>query len=79
MLLAVPVLFLSGIAGAGGSDRVWIATLVVFLVLMPLQLVTQAIAVWRMAMPELGEARMMRLRAAAVARGERAGGVGGWK
>jgi len=68
MLLAVPVLFLSGVAGVGGSDRVWIATLVVFLVLMPLQLVTQAIAVWRMAMPELGEARVMRLRAAAVAR-----------
>jgi hypothetical protein len=68
VLLAVPVLFLSGVAGVGGSDRVWIATLVVFLVLMPLQVVTQAIAVWRMAMPELGEARVKRLRVAAVAR-----------
>ena len=68
LLLAVPVLFLLGIAGAGGSDRVWIATLIAFLVLMPLQVVTQAVAVWRMAMPELGETRVRRLRLAMVAR-----------
>jgi hypothetical protein len=68
LLLTVPVLFLAGFVVESSSDRVWMATLVAFAVLMPLQVVTQAIAVWRMAMPELGPPRIRALRLAAIVR-----------
>ncbi len=71
LLLAVPVLFVLLVTGSllsVGGDGGWIATIVAFLILMPLQIVTQAVAVWRMAMPELGPARVRTLRIAMVAR-----------
>jgi hypothetical protein len=61
LLLAVPALFVLGVTA-------WQLTFAAFLVLMPLQIVTQAVAVWRMAVPELGEARVRTLHIAAVAR-----------
>ncbi len=72
LLLVVPALFVLGVTAssfsAGGSDRGWLLTFIAFLVLMPLQIVTQAVAVWRMAVPALGEARVRNLRIAMAAR-----------
>lgn len=68
LLLVVPVLFVLGVISVGGSDRIWIATRIAFLVLMPLQIGTQALAVWRMATPELGAGRVRALRIAAIVR-----------
>ena len=71
LLLVVPALFVLAVTASafsgGGSDR-WRLTFAAFLVFMPLQIVTQAVAVWRMAVPELGEARVRTLRITAVAR-----------
>ena len=72
LLLLVPALFgllvLGSIATTRGTDAGWVVTFVAFLILMPLQIVTQAVAVWRMAMPELGPARVRTLRIAMVTR-----------
>jgi hypothetical protein len=70
MLLAVPAAFIVGFvtAAVGGNDRVWWVTLILFLVLMPLQLGTQAFAAWRIAACGLGARRARALRVAAMVR-----------
>lgn len=68
LLLIVPVAFVAVIAGWLDNERDWRVVLVSFATLMPLQVITQAIAVWRMAVPELGDARVRLLRVAAIAR-----------
>lgn len=67
LLLLVPFVFLLGIFGFR-EDGGWIAALVLFSILMPLQVVTQAVAIWRIAAPELGAKRVRALRVSARVR-----------
>jgi hypothetical protein len=70
LLLAVPAAFIGGFltAAVGGNERVWWVTLILFLVLMPLQVGTQAFSAWRIAACGLGAHRARALRVAAVVR-----------
>jgi hypothetical protein len=70
MLLAVPALFVLGLATyeTGSNDRIWMTTFGAFCVLMPLQIITQAVAAWRIAACGLGRRRVVRLRIAALVR-----------
>jgi len=70
MLLAVPALFVLGFATyeTGSNDRIWMTTFGAFCVLMPLQIITQAVAAWRIAMCDLGARRARALRVAAMVR-----------
>jgi hypothetical protein len=64
-LLAVPVSVIYGTFRVPGALP---TTLVLLYILIPLQVCTQLVAVWRMAMPELGKARVRLLRILSVAR-----------
>lgn len=70
VLLAVPALFVLGLATyeTAGNDRIWMTTFGAFCVLMPLQIITQAVAAWRIAACDLGRRRVVRLRVAALVR-----------
>ncbi|MFZ9880926.1 MAG: hypothetical protein ACO3QC_05935 [Phycisphaerales bacterium] len=65
-LLAVPTVLVLGLLGRG--DRAWFVALVLFAVLMPLQLLTQLMAMWSIATVEVGARRARTLRVCAVVR-----------
>ncbi len=67
-LLAVPVLLILDRNETFRVPGALPTTLVLLYILIPLQLCTQLVAVWRMAMPELGKARVRLLRILSVAR-----------
>lgn len=66
LLLIVPVAFVLGVVNSGDSGIM--VALLLFAFLMPLQLIAQAIAVWKIAVPELGASRVRRLRVATLVR-----------
>lgn len=69
LLLVVPAMFVVLLtASRGDNESGWPLTVLAFVILMPLQIVTQAVAVWRMAVPEFGATRVRTLRIATVAR-----------
>lgn len=66
LLLIVPIAFVLGVASTGDSGIS--VALLLFAFLMPLQLIVQAIAVWKIAVPELGASRQRRMRVATLVR-----------
>lgn len=66
MLLLVPAVFVN--EALGGFSGAAFPTVNTFLVLMPIQVIAQAVATWRFAIPELGDSRMRLLRVLAVVR-----------
>jgi hypothetical protein len=70
MLLAAPALLVLGFATyeTGSNGRIWRATIGAFCVLMPLQIITQAVAACRMSACDLDRRRAVRLRFAALVR-----------
>ena len=66
VLLLVPAVFVN--EAHTSLSRSAFPTINTFLVLMPIQVIAQAVATWRFAIPELGDSRMRLLRVLAVVR-----------